>query len=224
MTIQNRIQCLKSDLQKSTLSHEEIFQKHIVNGDNYFFSEIIKDLDREYKIKSVIAEYLGTHINEVVFVGSCKLGYSLKPKNMFNEFDFQFKQTSIRKDKSDLDIAIISSTLFDSIGKSVFNYTDSFKNKWTENEYYKTESITDFNVPICYKFFEYYSKGWFRPDMRPRGFEFCVKNSFEELKRLLYKEFNRKVGIAIYKDWFYFKDYHINNLKILSHRVKTDII
>lgn len=224
MTIQNKIDELKLDLIKDRLSYEEIFQRYLVDGNTYFFSTFIGDTNKEYKTKSLIADFFGVHIHEVVFVGSGKTGFSLNPKNLFNEFDNKFRSSNIIKDKSDLDIAIISPNLFDALSESIFNYTDSFKNKWTENEYYNGNKLEAFDVPICYKYFEYFSKGWFRPDMKPMGFEFCVNNSYQELKRKLYIEYGRKIGIGIYKNWYFFKDYHVNNLKNLYYKVKTDII
>lgn len=224
MTIRKKIDELKLDLIKDRLSHEEIFQRHIVDGGTYFFTEVIRDINKEYKTKTLIADFFGVHIHEVVFVGSGKTGFSLNPKNLFNEFDAKFRATSLTRDKSDIDIAIISSTLFDSLSVSIFDYTDSFKNKWSENEFYKGEKLKEFDVPICYKYFEYFSRGWFRPDMKPKGFELCSKGTYQELKRTLYHQYGRKIGIGIYKNWAFFKDYHMHNLKSLYFKVKTEII
>lgn len=224
MTTKEKIADFKLDISSEVLSQEEIFQKHIVDGNTYFFEAFIKDLSKEYKIKSLIADYLGVHIHEVIFVGSAKLGFSLNPKNLFNEFDAKFALSKKNRDKSDLDVAIVSKELFESIGKHIFEYTDAFKYKWKENEYYFGDKLNDFDVPICFKYFEYFSKGWFRPDMKPKGYDFCLKNSFEELKRELFNEFKRSTGLGIYQDWHFFKHYHINNLKNLHYRVKTETL
>jgi len=220
--IQGRIAELKTDLIKSTLTYEEIFQKHIVDGNTFFFNDYLNDKAKEYKTKSLIAEYLGVHIHEIIFVGSSKLGYSLNPQNLFNEFDSKFKATKLIKDKSDLDIAIVSENCFDSISEHIFEYTNAFKTKWEKNDYYSGDRLLDFSVPLCYKYFEYFSKGWFRPDMQPSGYDFCVKNSFQELKRKFFVDFNRKIGLGIYKNWYFFKHYHIKNIRTLSYRVKTE--
>lgn len=224
LSTQQKINDLKFDLLKGKLSLEEVFQKHIVDGNSYFFTTFLKDEVKEYKTKTLIADFLGVHISEVIFVGSAKLGYSLNPKSLFNEFDSKFNSTKIRRDKSDLDVAIVSNTLFNNIKKSVFDYTNAFHEKWNDNEYYFGERLEAFKVPICFKYFEYFTRGWFRPDMKPIGYEFCVKESFEELKRQLFQQFYRKTGIGIYQDWHFFKHYHISNLKNLSFRVKTETI
>lgn len=164
------------------------------------------------------------HINQVKVVGSGKLGFSLNPKNLFNPFDKLFLQTKKKKDKSDLDIAVISNDLFEFIGKSLFEYTNYYRKKWEYNEFYDVHSAKDFNVPICYKFFEYFTKGWFRLDFKPVGFDFCEEGSFEELKQKVQSLTGRKIGLGIYQDWYYFKHYHMNNLNFLKNKVKTDII
>ncbi|MEQ9377066.1 MAG: hypothetical protein RIG68_17885 [Imperialibacter sp.] len=219
-----KISELKDDLTSRHLSHEEIFQKHIVDGDTYFFQSVLGDKSKEYQVKSLIAGYLGVHIHEVIFVGSAKLGYSLNPKNLYREFDSKFRSTRLTKDKSDLDIAVVSNSLFNSISHSIFEYTDAFRDKWTQNEYYFGGKEDAFGVPICFKYFEYFSKGWFRPDMKPKGYEFCITKTFEQMKKELFDNFRRKTGLGIYQDWYFFKNYHINNLKALSYRVETEII
>ena len=223
MNIAYKITELKQDLTKGLLSNEEIFQRHIVDGSTYFFNDVIRDNLKEYTTKSIIANAFDVHIHEVVFVGSAKLGYSLNPKNLFNPFDLKFTNTKANRDKSDLDIAIVSSKLFDKIGDSIFDYTDSYTSKWKANEYYsEMEAQKKFDVPVCYKHFEYYAKGWFRPDFKPTGFDFCEKGTYQELKRLLFSQYKRKIAIAIYKNWHFFKEYHMRNLKSLHYLVKTE--
>ena len=216
-----KIDLFKEDLLKGKLTLEEIFQKYIVDGNAYLFQQHLGDPDKEYQIKSIIADHLDVHIHEIVFVGSGKLGFSLKPKNLFNLFDEKFSQTKVNSDKSDLDIAVISSNLYNSIGKSMHEYTDSFKNKWLSNEYHQKN---EFDVPLCYKYFEYFSKGWFRPDMKPTGFEFCVINSYPKLQSKLYILLKRKASIGIYSEWHYFKHYHVQHLEHLTKLINTTTI
>ncbi len=224
ITTAERIDSLKTDLRNESLSFEQLFQKHIVDSQCFFFNSIIKDTKKEYEIRGLIANSLGVHINEVIIVGSAKLGFSLSPKKLYNEFDSKFNQTKIFRDKSDLDIAVISPDLFKDLNIRIYNYTNSFKFKWHENEYYNGSKLNDFNVPINYKFFEYHTKGWFRPDFKPRGFEFCTNSSYENLKKQIIDTTGRKIGLGIYKNWFFFKNYHIENLKILQTLMKSEIV
>lgn len=216
MSITDRISAFKTDLQGNVISAEEIFKKHLIDCPTYFFSEVQKKTGSENKLISLIATTFHVNNKEVFIVGSGKTGFSMKPKNLFNTFDHAYKQTTLNKDKSDLDIVIVSSALFDSIGNSMYRYTAAYSNKWETNKYYSQESIKSFNVPICYKCFEYYTKGWFRPDYKPDGFEFCKNGSLENLKTDIYKIIKRKGTIAVFKNWFYFSNYHIKNIKNLS--------
>jgi hypothetical protein len=54
-----------------------IVQKHIIEDETFFFKEIIKG--KEFDFKKDIANILDVHIRDVVIVGSGKLGFSLKP-------------------------------------------------------------------------------------------------------------------------------------------------
>jgi hypothetical protein len=223
MAIAENVESFKADIKHGKLNTEEIFQKFLIDGPTYFF-EKDKSSSKEYLIRSIIAEAFSVHIGDVLIIGSAKLGFSLKPQNLFKEFDSLYATTKLNKDKSDIDIAVVSDNLYENIGRKLYNFTGAYQNKWKANEYYSEEKAKQFPVPICYKYFEYYTKGWFRPDFKPQGFEFCSKGKYEELKGILYNNLNRKIGIAIYKDWFYFKDYHISNIDKLKLKINTQTI
>jgi len=224
MSIKERIELFKADLRQEKLDYEEVFQKHLIDVSTYYFHETKLNPDNEHKLKSIIAQSFSVNADEIYIVGSGKTGFSLKPSNLFKEFDYKYSISKLIKDMSDLDIVIISNTLYESIGKSMYNYTGAYNKKWGNNEYYSIEKARQFPVPICYKCFEYYTKGWFRPDFKPYGFEFCNKGSFEELKRKMYRIINRKGTIAVYQNWFYFSEYHISNIKNLSLKIKRNIV
>jgi len=181
MSINERIHSFKGDIIQGRLSYEEILQKHLIESNTYFFHEYLKDSSAEFSIKSAIASSFSVHLKEVLFVGSAKLGFSLNPKNLFNEFDESFLTTKLNSDKSDIDTAIISTKLYDEIGERMYKYTAAYATKWEENEYYALEKAKQFPVPLCFKYYEYITKGWFRPDYRPLGFEFCRNGSYQEL-------------------------------------------
>lgn len=222
--IKDRINHLKKDLLNEKLSMEQLFQKHVVDIPTYFFSEILNDTAKEYKIRELVANALEVHINEVLVMGSAKLGYSLSPKKTYRDFDHIYNQTRAKKDKSDLDIAIISNDYFSDVSIKLYQFSNSYRTKWKANEYYNGAKLRDFDVPINHKLFEYHIKGWFRPDFKPIGFEFCINKTFEELKKEILHLTGRKTGLAIYKNWFYFKSYHIENLNRLQSSMKTEIL
>ncbi|SKA46716.1 hypothetical protein SAMN04488128_10810 [Chitinophaga eiseniae] len=218
--VNDKITGFKKDVLNQYLSPEELFQRYVVDGNTYFFEHVLNDVQKEYKIKSLIASYLGVHIHEVIFVGSGKLGFSLNPQHPWTRFDSKYERTRVFRDKSDLDIAVVSRSLFENIGRGIHEFTNGFKIKWENNVYNKNPS----QIPLHYKYCEYFSKGWFRPDMKPDGFEFCIKDSFTQLKGELFTEFNRRTGLGIYQDWYYFKHYHIENIKSLALKVETTVI
>jgi hypothetical protein len=95
---------------------DTVVQKHIVDGTTFFFDQIRKG--EEFDFKKDIAEIIDVHIRDIVIVGSGKLGFSLKPNNsenglyLYKEFDSNYKEDN-ELEKSDLDVAIVSSVLFD---------------------------------------------------------------------------------------------------------------
>ncbi|MCB0725531.1 MAG: hypothetical protein KDC73_12615 [Ignavibacteriae bacterium] len=225
--IDEKITLFKEDIKSQKLSPEEVFQKHIIDGNSFFYEVYQNDLDSEYKAKKTITDFLITDINNIRIIGSAKLGYSLKPNNLFKLFDAKYEETNQNKDKSDIDIAIIDDIVFERISKKLFEYTNSYSmsERWSENEYYNGNKLDRFEgIPLCFKYFEYYTKGWFRPDMKPQGFEICDNSNYEELKKIFFMNHKRKISLAIYKNWFYFKDYHLNNIKSLSFRIQSEVI
>jgi len=222
MKIEERIELFKEDLMQEKLNYEALVQKHLIDSSTYFFDENLKKPSAEILLKSIIAKSFSVQLKDIYIVGSGKIGFSLKPSNLFNEFDYKFSLTKKKNDKSDLDIVIISNDLYEIIGRNLYNYTAAYVNKWYTNEYYSKQKSRQFPVPICYKCFEYYTKGWFRPDFKPYGFDFCNDGSFEEFKRKISKVIGRKGTIAVYQNWFYFINYHISNVKNISLKMKTD--
>src|SRR4051812_43049084 len=93
ITVAERINLLKTDLVQQRLTYEEIFQKHVIDSKAYFFESYIKNAYKEYELKSIISDYLDVHLNDVMIVGSAKLGFSLNPKTLFKEFDYKYKIT-----------------------------------------------------------------------------------------------------------------------------------
>ena len=79
----------KNDL--SALTSLQIFRKYILNGECYLLNN-----DLHFHIREDVCEQFSVEFNDVVMVGSGKLGFSLKPSKRFASFS----------DDSDIDIAI----------------------------------------------------------------------------------------------------------------------
>lgn len=176
-----------------SLKSDVIVQKFIIEDETHFFSKI--KIGKEFDFKKDIANILDVHIRDIVIVGSGKLGFSLKPDNpetglyLFKNFD------SNTKKKSDLDIGVISSDLFDRQMRNLYDFMGFHKNNWN-----KRDSFAYFTL-----------KGRIAIRFLPKDFIFI-----EEIKRVVEKykmEYGREINIEIYKSWHYFETYHRENIK-----------
>lgn len=177
-----------------------LVQKFIIENETYFFNQF-KGLD-EFEFKKDIALLLDVHIRDIAIVGSGKLGFSLKPEKdvpglyLFKEFDHNFKISS-SNEKSDLDIAIISSNLFDKEIKNLYNHT---------NYYTKTHVW-----PERPNLAKYVLKGRLATRFLPLGFPLTeeIRNTQEKYQM----NYGRKINLEIYKSWYFFETYHQENIK-----------
>ena len=139
--------------------------------------------DKYFDLRSEIADHFQLHPNEVLIVGSAKLGFSIVPKKRYRPFC----------DESDIDVAIVSSKLFDEIWETVFSY-------WHE----------DGPWPEYDDFIEYFFRGWIRPDKLPRSNVVQVRRDwwefFQKVTRSgMYGDYN--IAGALYKSWFFLEHY-----------------
>ena len=162
----------KEDLR--ILSPIQIVRKHIIYGESCILSQ-----HKYFDLRSEIAEHFQLHPNEVLVVGSAKLGFSLAPDKLYRPFC----------DESDIDVVIVSSRLFDEIWKTVFSYSDE-GGYWPEQK----------------EFTEYLFQGWIRPDKLPRSDIFKAGkdwwNFFQGVTNSgVYGDY--KIAGALYKSWFF---------------------
>ena len=171
--VEKRLTQFKEDL--SQLSPIEIVRKHIIFGECCILSQ------REYfDLRSEIADHFDLHPNEVLVVGSTKLGFSIVPNKRYDLFG----------NESDIDVALVSSTLFDEFWKEVFSYR-------YEGAYW----------PEYSQFVRYFFRGWIRPDKLPRSPMFRLRedwwNFFQDVTSGgRYGDYNISGGL--YKSYFFF--------------------
>ena len=132
--VKERLKEFKADL--NILTPIQIVRKHIIFGE-------CCELSRQnyFDLRSEVAKNFGLHPNEVLVVGSAKLGFSIAPDKEYNLFS----------DESDIDVVLVSSTLFDEYWNQVFSYKK-------KNPYWDEHDFTG-----------YLFKGWIRPDKFPRS-------------------------------------------------------
>lgn len=175
--IDHNITEFKKDLE--VLEAIDVVRKHVIFGGCY----ALKD-DLYFKLRSEVAAQFKIHPNEVLVVGSAKLGFSLSPNKLFRHFS----------DDSDIDVVLVSSWLFDQVWRSVFDF-------WRDGGYWERQE----------PFQKYLFQGWLRPDQLPPShrFSFC-RDWWEYFRKLTSKgEYGAyKVAAALYKDWYFLERYH----------------
>lgn len=175
------------------LSPDIIVQKYLIEGETYFFTEIRPN--EEFEFKKDIASILDVHIRDIVIVGSGKFGFSIKPEQrgeglyLYKEFD------SNTEKKSDLDIAIISSSLFDKEIINLYNHMSFHKDTWKNRndlaKYVLKGKITIRHLPLDFK----------------------LTKDILQVQEKYQMQYAREVNLEIYKSWYYFETYHQQNIQ-----------
>ena len=171
-----RIDRFKTDL--SVLEPGLIVQKHVLHGDCYSL-----DQDDYFGLKHEVGEKFKLHPSEVLVVGSGKLGFSIADHKRYWPF----------RDESDIDLALISPSLFDRVWWEAFNYWEE-RNPWPSENDFKN----------------YLFRGWLRPDFFPPSTHFQVAHDWFEFFRLLTSSGRfgpYKIAAGLYKSWDYLEAY-----------------
>lgn len=191
--IEKRKAAFKSELNNDLISDLSIIRKNLLHGTPLVFQD---DEDKYFSLKQKVAEYFGVSTTKIVMVGSAKLGFSIAPNKLWNDFS----------EESDIDIVVISEDIFDSYWKEILDFNINNKARSEkEDENYR-------------EFLEYFLKGWIRPDLFP--FNYPKKNEwFEFFKSLSYGKYgNYKIAGAIFRNEYFFENYHTRNIKKLRQK------
>lgn len=182
----------QKDLKNKDIPEIEIVDKYILFGTPYIFKS---DEPKYYSLKKEIADHFNVSQTNVTMVGSAKLGFSIAPHKLYRKI----------ADESDIDMVIISERLFDLFWKDLFEFNINLT--------YRSEKEDE----IYSQFLEYFFKGWLRPDKFPFNFPY-KQEWFDFFKSISYKEYDRrKVTGAIYRNEYFFKKYHENNIKNIRY-------
>lgn len=176
--IQARIRNFREDFESRPPL--QLVRRHVIHGACAVLSD-----DVYFDLRGAVAEHLSVHTNEVLVVGSSKLGFSIAPRKRYRPFG----------ETSDVDVAVVSTTLFDEIWKGVHAYSQG-GGYWDHQR--------DFQ--------KYLLQGWIRPDKLPPSDTFEQANRWWELFRRLSasrKYAQIKVSGALYKNWYFLEAYHV---------------
>lgn len=191
-TIKKDIICLPS---------KDFIIKYLLKSDIWYFSvyqglEIGQAIEQMEGLKEIINSKLGIAYHNVLMVGSGKIGCSLSPNKDFKEFD----------DDSDIDIAIISSNLFNEIWNKIRTAS------MTEHIQYKPIASSVFRGFINEKQFcdiDFARQYW--------------NNQIADLNRCIQEEIKiyHSVNYRIYRSWEDLEFYHINGINILKKQLEN---
>ncbi|MBO6243024.1 MAG: hypothetical protein J6O41_00410 [Clostridia bacterium] len=194
-------QSIRNDL--LNISVKDFYMKYLLRADNWYFENILC-IDAQNVIhavddfKMLVSEAMNIGYNNVVMVGSAKIGYSLSPNKFLKHF------TDEGEEKSDIDIAIVSPYLFDfywNMFRKSYDATKETLYQYISRAIYRGY-ISDrdmFNIEEC-------RKEW-------------VKLSSAATRQLQSKMyFKHDIHYRIYRDWKDMEEYHIQTIEKLKRR------
>jgi len=192
--IRKRISSFKKDLRNPSVSLDRIIDRYIVFGTPYIFRN---NEDDYYSIKEEVAKSYKIRTSCIFMVGSSKLGFSIKPGQLFRE---------IQPD-SDIDLTIIDSRIFDECWIKLLDFF----------YFEKLGVFSAEEVAKIQRFKEYFFKGWIRLDLLIPGMPLYKENA-EIRKQLFNKYDNRTASIGIFRDESFFQKYHELNINKLRNK------
>jgi len=187
-----RVATFKDDL--ASLPALQVIRRHVIYGDCAVISQ-----SQYFDLRSEVAEEYAIHPNEVLVVGSAKLGFSIAPKKRYRHF----------ADTSDIDVVIVSANLFDQIWRAVHHF-------WAQGGYWERSA----------QFHEYLFQGWIRPDKLPSAKSFELANEWWEFFNRLSasgKYSVYKIAGALYRDWYFLEEYQLRGVSACADELKTEV-
>lgn len=184
----NHIESIQKSL-KDNLSHVEIVRKVYLT---YPTSALINREEKQYEILNDISKHYNVPINHIQVCGSAKVG-----KSFHKVSDFTPKA-------SDLDIAIIDSSLFLKYSEIVFEITKGF------------QDITPFSSlkgNNYQSYVQYISKGIFRPDLMPTCLARVQWFKFFNDLSLKHNDYFKSINAGIYNSQIFFEYKQAKNIR-----------
>ncbi len=189
-----RLMAFKDDL--LPLTSQDILRKHIVTQSSCMLSH-----DQEYALRSKVAAHFDVHPNDIIIVGSAKLGFSIAPTKRFRSFG----------NRSDVDVAIVSSQLFDRLWLDVFGFWQEYRNQivW----------------PAETEFYRYLFRGWIRPDKMPPEGSYPLAKTWRSYFRELSADDSvgpYVVRAGLYRTWNFLEGYQVTAIDLCRAALETE--
>jgi hypothetical protein len=180
-------------------------RRHALHGTPAVFRG---DEDAYYSFRKRIAENFGISFHEVFVTGSAKLGFSPFKQKLFDL-------------ESDIDVALISASLYDRIMSSIHDYQMELR----ENR----KAVTYDEIKGYHKFLEYGAIGWMRPDLLPSSFRVNQLKQdwfafFDSISYGRSEVGNYKVTAGAFKSYGHLERYTLSGLRSLRTKLQVGAI
>lgn len=162
--------------------------------------------DDHYEFRKKISQKFNINFHEIYITGSAKLGFSAHKRKLF-DFD------------SDIDIAIISSDLYERFMSDIYSYQMELR----ENR----RAISSRELKQYHTFLEYTAIGWMRPDQLPTSFHIgqIKQEWFDFFHSLSYGKSevgDYKVTAGAFKSYSHLEKYAISSLNAVRKSLEME--
>ncbi|HHT03588.1 MAG TPA: hypothetical protein GX005_04610 [Bacteroidales bacterium] len=173
----------------------DIYYEYLLGQDVWYFEKVSQESSKVYDdFKRFISRKLNVPFNNISIVGSAKTKYSFSPNKNFSEFH----------EKSDFDLIIVSSKIFNSLWQAYRNIASS-----AHLNGYGHIASNIFNNFISIKEDD--------PNYGNKIIEDWQKTILEFKAELqLTFEITHEINYRIYSDWESVEDYHLKGLRKLK--------
>jgi len=200
---------IKLDLER--LDIRNFYMKYIVKSYNWYFSEILETPEKDLlhtidEFKDIVSSNIGVSFNNVMMVGSSKVGYSLSPKKNFKAFELNVDS----KSKSDIDVAIISQDLF-----------KSFWDLYRKSYNVKFQRVYSFISREIYRGY-INERNLKEIDACRKEWQSLCNSANKMLRTKLYLKHD--ITYRIYRSWEDFEEYNLDSIKRVKEKVSLDAI
>lgn len=174
-------------------------RKNLLHGIPYVFGS---DDGAFYEFRKRIAEKFDIPFYEIYITGSAKLGFSPFKRKIFDL-------------ESDIDIALVSPKLFESIMHEIADYQMRFRAN--------RAVVRDRELKMYHDFLEYVALGWIRPDKLPVSFQMnAFKDDWFDFFRSISngksEVGNYQVNAGVFKSYSHLESYTLSGIKNLKRR------
>jgi hypothetical protein len=201
---------LKEDIK--SLSERDFYLKYIVRSENWYFENVLgypKDklttISDDFRM--TISEELGISFNSIMIVGSSKIGYSLSPQKLFKPFSVDDETGKA----SDIDVAIISSEIFEKFWKM---FRENYSSKYSA-AYHGTKSRSGIYCEVYRGYIN--EKSINNVDECRKVWNNLCGDSKKKLRDKLF--IKNEVTYRIYRSWEDFEEYNLKNIA----KIKAEI-